>query len=234
MGSTYKQPGSIISYTAPATAVTVNQVVSLNNGIGVALSAIPASTVGLVSVKGVHNLPALSTDAWSDGDLLWWDFTAGSLTRLGSPLHRYAGRAVGAKLVTTGLRADVDLNNSDGVADCLLDRQWIDDAVGVTFAAATHSGSVIAVTVASKTVTLPVGVVGMEAVILNNAVDGSLLTVDLNGNEIIAGGNLTIAATKTAVNTALTARRGDFLHLVCNVAATSWRCVRRRGVWVTS
>ena len=100
---------------------------------------------------------------------------------------------------------------------------------------ATHSGAVIEITGADKTVTLPTGVAGMEYIIVNRYVDGgSLLTVDLDGNEAIRGANLTIAATKTALNTKATSVQGDYLHLVCTVAGTAWRCVAKRGIWVTS
>lgn len=111
-------------------------------------------------------------------------------------------------------------------------------AVDLTLTAADHSGAVIDVTADAGTdtkITLPVGVVGMDFVIRNEEADaGNLLQVDLNGNEIIEGANLTIAATKLANLTKATSKKGDYIHLVCNVAATSWRCVSKRGTWVTS
>lgn len=114
----------------------------------------------------------------------------------------------------------------------------VDTAADLTLTAADHSGAVIDVTADAgedTKITLPVGVVGMDFVIRNAEADaGNLLQVDLNGNEIIEGVNLTIAATKMALNTKATAKRGDYIHLVCNVAATSWRCVSKRGTWVTS
>jgi hypothetical protein len=74
----------------------------------------------------------------------------------------------------------------------------------------------------------------MEYIVVNRVVDaGSLTTVDLDGNEIIRGANLTIAATKKALNTKVTSVQGDYLHLICTVAATAWRCVGKRGTWVT-
>ncbi len=113
-------------------------------------------------------------------------------------------------------------------------RAHIMTAVDLTFVAATHSGKVIHITADGKTLTLPVGVVGMEVIVVNDVADaGALVTVDLNGNETIQG-NLTIAATKTALLTKATSIRGDFLHLVCTTAAGIWRCVEKRGIWVTS
>ena len=237
MGSTFKKMGDVRDFTNPSAsvAIAVDDVIIQPGEIGVAIDAIAASGVGSVSYSGVHTLAALTTDVWEDGDPLWWDLTNLKLTRIGSCLHRFAGRAVGAKVATTQLSALVALNERGDLPEDLIDREWFDSAVDLTMVAATHSGGVVNLTADAKTVTLPVGVVGMELIIRNGVADaGALVTVDLNGNEIIAGANLTIAATKTALNTKLTAKKGDLLHLVCNVAATSWRCVRRRGIWVTS
>ena len=235
MGSTYKQPGHVMPYTNPSasTAIAVDTVIRIGGRLAIAQDALAASGIGSVSFSGVHELLALSTDVWEQGDPLWWDPTNVRLTRLGLPTLWFAGVAAAAK-ATLATRATVHLNDPGITPRNMLEKLQIDTAVDLTLVAATHSGGVIRVTAASKTIPVPVGVVGMDYVIQNAAVDASLLTVDLNGNEIIEGANLTIAATKTAVNTAATARRGDFIHLVCNVAATSWRCVARRGVWVTS
>jgi len=216
-------------------SVTSGDVVALNGRLGIAVTTIADGATGWLAVAGAFEVLATDAEAWVDGDPLWWDLTNLKLTRIGSCLHRFAGRAVGAKVATTQLSALVALNERGDLPEDLIDREWFDSAVDLTMVAATHSGGVVNLTADAKTVTLPVGVVGMELIIRNGVADaGALVTVDLNGNEIIAGANLTIAATKTALNTKLTAKKGDLLHLVCNVAATSWRCVRRRGIWVTS
>ena len=236
MGTTFKQSGDVMPFTNPsaATAIAVDTVLRFMGRLAVAIDAIAASAVGSVSFHGVHDLLALSTDVWKMGDPLWWDPDNVRLTRLGTPALWFAGLAAADKITGT-TRATVHLNEKGDLPDCILDRLQVDTAVDLTYVAATHSAGVIRVTADAKTVTLPTGVVGMEAIIVNAAADGAaLISLDLDGNEIIAGANLTIAATKVANNTKATARRGDFLHLVCNVAATSWRCVRRRGVWVTS
>lgn len=236
MGTTFKQAGAVTNFTNPsaAAAIAVNTVVGQCGRLGVAIEAIPISGVGSVSWGGIHELAALSTDVWEQGDPLWWDYTNTRLTRLGVPGLHFAGIAAAAKASLATL-ATVHLNDRGNLPADQLNKTHIDTAVDLTLVAATHSGAVIRVTADAKTITLPVGVVGMDWVIQNAAADAAaLVTVDLNGNEIIEGANLTIAATKTALNTKVTAKRGDFLHLVCNVAATSWRCVARRGVWATS
>ena len=236
MGTTFKQAGEVMPFTNPSSsdAIAVDTVLMFLGRIGVAIDAIAASAVGSVSFSGVHDLLALSTDVWKMGDPLWWDATNVRLTRLGLPTLHFAGLAAADK--ATGVtRGQVHLNERGGLTDDQLHRTYIDTAVDLTLVAATHSGGIIRVTADAKTVTLPVGVVGMDWIIENACADGdALVTVDLDGNEIIAGANLDIAATKTALNTKATARRGDYLHLVCNVAATSWRVVGMRGVWATS
>ncbi len=233
-GSTYVQEGNILPRYS-ASAIAVDTVIRVGSRVGVVLKAIAAAGTESVSFSGVHDLPALSTDAWKQGDLLWWDAGNTRLTRLGTPALWPAGIAAADKAVTTGVRATVDLNNFAGFPTQFLGCTVIDTAVDLTYVVATHGNALIIVTADAKTVTLPTGVVGMEAIVINGGADAAqLISVDLDGNEIIAGGNLAIAATKTAINTKATSRRYDFLHLVCNVAATSWRCVGRRGIWVTS
>jgi predicted RecA/RadA family phage recombinase len=241
MGCTYKQEGHVLPFTnvSTTTAIAVDTVILLPGRLGIALAAIPASGVGSLSLSGVHDLPALSTDAWKMGDPLFWDASVPNLTRVNATgANRFAGLAAADKAVTTGVRATVRLNDHGDLPEDLLNKAHIDTGINLTLVAATHSGAVIRATVASLTITLPIGVVGMDFGIVNDCADADagagLLTVDLNGNEIIAGGNATMAATKTFINALATSKRGDFIHLVCNVAATSWRCVTKRGVWAAT
>jgi len=237
MGSTFKQEGHVLPYTNPSAsvAIAVDVIIRVGSRIGAVMKAIAASGSESVSFRGVHNLPALSTDTWEAGDPLWWDPTAEKLTCLGLPSLWPAGIAAAAKAVTTGVRADVDLNRFDGWPVEFLGKTVIDTAADLTLVAATHSGAAIVVKKDAGTdtkITLPVGVVGMDFLIINGDADAANgAQVDLNGTEIIAGGNLTLTNGQLATNTKATSRRGDFLHLVCNVAATSWRCVGSRGVW---
>jgi predicted RecA/RadA family phage recombinase len=235
MGTTFKQEGKIMPYTNPSAsaAIAVDTVILLPGELAVAIDAIAASGVGSVSRGGVHELLALSTDVWSQGDPLWWDPTNVRLTRLCTPLLRFAGIAAAAK-ASLAVRATVHLNERSGIPESWLNRTHVDTAADLTWAAATHNGMVIHVTADAKTVTLPIGVVGMEAIVVNDVADaGALVTVALNGNETVQG-NLTIAATKTANLTKTTSRRGDYLMLRCATAAGIWVCIERRGIWVTS
>ncbi len=232
----YRGTGNDVLWTNnTGSDVASGAVVLLATLIGIALTAIVSAASGVVrTLKAEYELDATVAEAWTVGEPLWWNPATAKLTRLGDPTYRFAGIATAAKVATTQTTAKIMLNCRDGVYEGLLNRAHIDTAIDLTLVAATHSGGVIRVT-AEKTVTMPTGVASMGWIIYNDQADGGgAVTVDLDGTEIIAGANLSIANGKTAINTKATAKRGDFLHLRCNVAATSWVCVSRRGTWVTS
>ncbi|MBE3132789.1 MAG: DUF2190 family protein [Acidobacteria bacterium] len=234
----YCKDGKYLDHT-PSSAVTAGKIIQVGSLACISPVDIAADALGGPDTIGVWEIPYVGGIA-SVGDNIWWDATGtpyggaadGACTNLSAAGDWWLGTLV-APTVAASATAFVKLNFHSDIPN-FQGKTTISSAIDLTLVAATHSGGVAKITVAAKTFTLPTGVVGMDFVLVNDAVDASLCTVDLDGNEIIAGANLTIAATKTAVNTALTAKRGDFLHLVCNVAATSWRCVAKRGIWVTS
>ncbi|HUT59991.1 MAG TPA: DUF2190 family protein [Phycisphaerae bacterium] len=248
--SQYFQPGASIDYT-PAAATYAGNLVNLGAVCGFTPRDIAASALGAVAVTGVIRAPYIGGIVCNIGDNVYWDANGtpyggaadGACTcnaaavDLSAGLDWWVGTLVRAT-TATGATCDVALNLANPNLPAWLGKLHITTAADLTLVAATHSGGVIHVTADAGTdtkITLPTGVVGMDWVIQSDEADGgNLLQVDLDGNEIIAGQNLTIAATKLALNTKLTANRGDYLHLVCNVAATSWRCVGIRGIWVTS
>jgi hypothetical protein len=162
---------------------------------------------------------------------------SGAFTRNAAAGDWWVGTLIAAT-VAASATCDIALNVETPGLPAFANRTHILTAADLTLTAADHSGAVIHVTKDAHldtTITLPTGVEGMEFIIQSDEADGiSLLQVALDGNEIIAGANLTIAATKLALNTLSTSKRGDFIHLICNVAGTSWRCVGKRGIWVTS
>ncbi len=171
---------------------------------------------------------------WDDnGDPVDGDAGTGAFTTDATAADYWVG-TLNQALAATDTDCYFSLNVPNPDLPAWSNRAHVKTAVDLTYVAATHSGKVIHVTADAKTLTLPVGVVGMEVIVVNDVADaGALVTVDLNGNETIQG-NLTIAATKTALLTKTTSKRGDFLHLVCTTAAGIWRCVEKRGTWVTS
>lgn len=238
----YYKEGKALGHTA-ASAITAGDPTSLSGKsvIGVPQSDIASGDADSLEVSGLFR-------GWSDGsfgnvgDNVWYDSN-------GDPLNGTAGSGayttdatagdywvgtLAAPLVATDEAAYIRWGVQNPDLPAWPNRTHVKTAVDLTYVAATHSGLVIHVTADAKTVTLPTGVVGMEAIVVNDVADaGALVTVDLDGNETIQG-NLTIAATKTANLTKATSIRGDFLRLVCTTAAGIWRCSEKRGTWVTS
>lgn len=66
--------GEMINHT-PGSDVAAGTVVLQGSLFGIALSTIPANTLGALAVQGVFRLPKLSTDAVSVGTVLYWDNT---------------------------------------------------------------------------------------------------------------------------------------------------------------
>ena len=239
--SRFLNEGVHVDYT-PTAATYAGNIVQIGSVCAVAAQDIAASALGAVAVSGVIRAPYVGGVVANIGDNVWWDADGtpyggaadGACTTAAASGDWWVGTLVAATSAT-GTTCDVALNLENPNLPAWIGKTHFTTAADKTVTAADHSGSVYHVTVDAKTITLPVGVVGMDYIVQNDVADGgALVTVDLNGNEIIAGANLTIAATKTANNTKLTANRGDYLHLVCNAAASSWRCVGKRGVWVTS
>lgn len=88
----------------------------------------------------------------------------------------------------------------------------------------------------AQTIVLPIltGVVGGQVTIVND-VDGQLLTIDPNAADGIAfGGNVTDG--KSIVNTAATAKKGDYVTLITQGSVTTgvanyWTVAEVGGVW---
>jgi len=238
-------PGDKLDYTASST-ITGGDPVQISDGIvGIAQTDLASGDTDGLQISGLISIEA-TTAIGNAGDNVWYDNN-------GSP---YGGTASSGAATTAAASGDFwigilakDKGATDTHARVLLNQpnptlpHWpgkvhTTTAADDTMVAADDSGGVIHVTADAAfdtTITLPVGVVGMDFFIQNDEADAGLgLIVDLNGNEIIEGTNLTIAATKTAINTKATSIRGDYIHLVCVVAASTWTCINKRGTWVTS
>ena len=237
--SVYLKEGKSIDHT-PASAVTAGSIIQVGAIAAFAPSAIAASVLGAVRVSGVIRAPAVAL-LGNVGDNVWWDSdgtpvggtTDGAATTRPSAGNFWIGTLVKALIATDGV-ADVALNKVNPNLPAWQNKAHLLVTTGALTAAA-HSGGVMHVEAANQTVTLPAAVVGMEYIIQNDAADAaSELKIALNGTEIVAGANLTIANGEDMYNTDTTSIRGDFLHLVANVNATSWRCVNKRGTWAAT
>ena len=229
-----------ITAAADITAGDPQQIVS-KSLVGIPLNDIAAAAADDLLIKGVVRGWKV-TGAMTDGQPIGWDdngsplggtASSGAYTCDPTAVDFWVG-TVTEDAAAAATEVKILLNEFPEYFHLWRNRSHVNTAIDLTWAAATHNGKVIHVTADAKTVTMPVGVAGMEAIIVNDVADaGSLLTVDFNGNETLEGA-LAIAATKTALNTKATAIRGDFLHIVCETAASLWRVVGIRGTWVTS
>lgn len=81
MATNFIQNGETITWTnGTGSAVASGDIVAINDLIGVALVDIAASASGAVGVKGVYELPAVTTAAISQGAKVYFDATAGKIT----------------------------------------------------------------------------------------------------------------------------------------------------------
>lgn len=105
MSRTFKQPGEVIDYPATA-AVASGDVLVIGTRIAVALNAIAAGVTGSAAVTGVHTLPKLSTDAVTQGAVLYWDATNKRLTTTasGNTLAGYAFNAAAAGVAVVDIK----------------------------------------------------------------------------------------------------------------------------------
>jgi hypothetical protein len=199
----YISGGARINHT-PASALTGGQLIQLaGKGAAVTSEPIAASALGSVAVEGVFSVPYVG-NACNVGDNIWWDANGkpyggsndGAATNLGADGDYWIGTVVEAPAANDATVL-VALNVKNPTQPAWVGRTFFKSAIDITMVEATHSGGVIEITADAKTVTLPTGVVGMEYIVVNRVINGgALLTVDLDGNEIIRGANLTIAATK--------------------------------------
>ena len=239
--SRYLQEGRIINHT-PAAAIYAGNIIEVDAMAAFTPRDVAASAVGAVSVAGVIRTPFDGLVAGNVGDNVWWDSNGnpydtvtadGAATLAAASGNFWIGTLV-APVAAAATECDVALNQVNPNLPAWQNKTHNTTAIDLTYVAATHNGEVIHVTVDAKTVTMPVGVAGMEAIIVNDVADGgALLTVDFNGAETLEGA-LAIAGTKTALNTKATQIRGDFLHIRCQTAASLWVVLGIRGIWVTS
>lgn len=100
---TYIQKGEIIDYTnSSGVAIGYGDVVLLTSRIGIAAENIPSGMTGSLKTEGVYELPAVNNAAFTVGDPLYWDGTAGNLTKTASG-NILAGWCFEAKATATAV-----------------------------------------------------------------------------------------------------------------------------------
>lgn len=76
----FVQPGSIIDLTAPAGGFTSGVPVRVGAFFGVPQCTVPAGVKGAVKLDGVFELPKVSAQAWTEGQLIYSPAAGGALT----------------------------------------------------------------------------------------------------------------------------------------------------------
>lgn len=113
-GGKYIDSGDYFEITAPSGGLSAGDVVfdAMNRcGIVTSLTLIAEGQKTKAQARGRVELPALSTDEWAAGDLVYWDAGNSRLTDTPSS-HKVAGRADVAK--TNGQTTNIILLNDPG------------------------------------------------------------------------------------------------------------------------
>ncbi len=107
--SKFIQNGNTIDYTnSGASKISYGDIVTLGVRVGVAAEDIAVGATGGVNLVGVYEVPAITTEAFVVGDVLYLDAT-GKATKTKGSLTVTIGMAVEAK-VTAGAVALVRIN----------------------------------------------------------------------------------------------------------------------------
>jgi predicted RecA/RadA family phage recombinase len=78
MTTKFLQQGDVLSYqNSTGSDINADDVVEIQNIVGVALADIPDGESGSVRVTGVFSLAKTSGTAWTQGDTLDWDTSEG-------------------------------------------------------------------------------------------------------------------------------------------------------------
>lgn len=78
----YIQPGSIIDLTAPAAGFTSGVPVRIGSFYGVPQCTVAVGIKGAVKLDGVFELPKVSAQAWTEGQIIYSPAAGGLLTNV--------------------------------------------------------------------------------------------------------------------------------------------------------
>ena len=98
--STFLQPGDTVELTAPTGGVVVNVPVQIGQ-----LLVIPTVTAAQTvrfngMTSGIHTIVKLGSQAWAEGDLVYWDVSAANFTTTAT-----GNMLAGVAIVVTGAGA---------------------------------------------------------------------------------------------------------------------------------
>lgn len=86
MSRTYRQPGLILDHSnRSGNAIAAGDIVVMGDTVGIANVDIADGESGAVSIEGVHEVPKVAGTAWTQGDKLDWDASAGAFAKGATP-----------------------------------------------------------------------------------------------------------------------------------------------------
>lgn len=80
MGRTYVHPGDVLPLTAPAGGVVSGTPYKIGQLFVIAMVSAAEAAAFEGMTMGVHDLPKVSAQAWTEGALVYWDDTAKLVT----------------------------------------------------------------------------------------------------------------------------------------------------------
>lgn len=236
--ATFFTQGNYVPYTA-ATAVSKGDIVKLADGrAGFADEAIAAGDSSYLRVRGVVEVNKV-TGAINAGMPVGFDnngssvagtASAGAATILLAVADTVMGAAY-ASAASTDPTVKVQLNEFSPAFPYWANRVYA--TVTTATLALAQSGYVLQCATDAQTLTLPAiaDVTGLRDVIIQNCnVDGKLLTIEADGTEKLVGNGVAITALRL-VNTAATAKQGDYVQLGQAIPAVAQFVVAIKGVW---
>jgi predicted RecA/RadA family phage recombinase len=88
------QVGDSVEVVAPSGGFTAGKPYLIGAGLfGVAANTVAAGAMGVLWLKGVYNLPKISAQAWTVGDLIYWSPNNNACSNVNSSSDQLIGKA---------------------------------------------------------------------------------------------------------------------------------------------
>lgn len=96
MAKNFVQPGDVLEFTAPSGGVVSGSVYRIGQFVGIATVTAAEGVRFNMQLVGVWMLPKVSAQAWTVGQLLFWDNAAGLVTSTSGAGLTHIGAAAAA------------------------------------------------------------------------------------------------------------------------------------------
>lgn len=230
MTATFKGEGKRIQWlNSTGASIASGTPVDLGGYFGIALLTIANGAKGVLLIDSEHVLTATTASTWAIGDDVYWDADNSALIEIGGTGYQFIGKAVRSKTASTETTNRFKLNAGAPISPELNNRTWETHSVDKVIDA-NDVGKVMNMVGLTKTYTLPATATGLVFICRNGNPDGNILTIDPNGSDKFLGNDLAPNDGVTYVNTAATAREGDFVILRAE-GTHGYYVEAQRGIW---